>query len=73
MAYTMDSTLKDLLKDPKVKPVLNQFIPGIADNPMLSMVEGMSLKAIVEHPMAGQMGITKGKVQQLLDAANKVA
>jgi len=73
MAYTMDTTLGDILKDPKVKPILDQYIPGVADNPMVSMVQGMTLKQIVDNPMAAQFGIDKAKVQSFLDAANKVA
>ena len=48
MAYTMDTTLKDLLKDPKVKPILDQYIPGVSNSPMLPMVEGMTLQQIVD-------------------------
>jgi len=69
----MDTTLGDILKDPKVKPILDQYIPGVADNPMVSMVQGMTLKQIVDNPMAAQFGIDKAKVQSFLDAANKVA
>jgi hypothetical protein len=72
MAYTMDTTLKNLLKDPKVKPILDQYIPGVSNSPMLPMVEGMTLKQIVDNPMAAQLGITKDKVQTVLDQVNQV-
>ena len=72
MAYTMDTKLGELLKDPKVKPVIDQYLPGVADNPMVSMVEGMTLQAIVDNPMAAQFGITEEKVQSVLDQANKL-
>ena len=52
MAYTMDTTLGELMKDPKVKPLIDQYLPGVADNPMVSMVDGMTLDAIVSNPMA---------------------
>ena len=72
MTYTMETKLGDLLKDPKVKPVIDQYLPGIADNPMVSMVKGMTLQAIVDNPMAAQFGITEEKVQSVLDQANKL-
>ena len=72
MTYTMDTTLGDLLKDPKVKPLIDQYIPGVADNPMVSMVQGMTLDQIVKNPMADQFGITEDKVQSILDQANKL-
>lgn len=69
----MDTTFGDILKDPKVRPVLDQYIPGVADNPMVSMVQGMTLQQIVDNPMAAQFGIDEAKVKSFLDAANKVA
>ena len=72
MTYTMDSTFGDILNNPKVKPVLDQYVPGVADHPMVSMVKGMTLQQIVDNPLASQFGIDKAKVQSFLDAANKV-
>lgn len=72
MAYTMDTKLEVLLDDPKVRPVIEQYMPGVADNPMVSMVKGMTLQAIVDNPMAVQFGITEEKVQSVLDQANKL-
>jgi hypothetical protein len=60
MKYTMDSTLGDLLKDPRVVGVLNQYLPGVATNPMVAMVQ------------AAQLGFTKEKAEAILVEANKV-
>ena len=73
MAYTMDTTLGELMKDPNVKPLIDQYLPGVADNPMVSMVDGMTLDAIVSNPMAAQFGITEDKVEAILAQANKLA
>jgi hypothetical protein len=73
MAYTMETTLGELMKDPNVKPLIDQYLPGVADNPMVSMVDGMTLDAIVSNPMAAQFGITEDKVEAILEQANKLA
>ena len=73
MTYTMETTLGELMKDPKVKPLIDQYLPGVADNPMVSMVDGMTLDAIVSNPMAAQFGITEDKVEAILEQANKLA
>ena len=73
MTYTMETTFGELMKDPKVKPLIEQYLPGVADNPMVSMVEGMTLDAIVSNPMAAQFGITEDKVESILAQANKLA
>ena len=72
MAYTMDSTLDQMLADPKVKPVLDQYIPGIATNPAVAMVKTMSLRAIVANPMAASFGVTQAKVEAILVEVNKL-
>ena len=73
MTYTMETTFGELMKDPKVKPLIDQYLPGVADNPMVSMVDGMTLNAIVSNPMAAQFGITADKVEAILEQANKLA
>jgi hypothetical protein len=69
----MDTTLGELLKDPKVVGVLNQYVPGISTNPMVAMVQGMSLNMIVSMPQAAQLGFTKEKAEAIIAEANKVA
>jgi hypothetical protein len=69
----MDTTLGELLKNPKVADILNQYVPGIATNPMVAMVQGMSLNTIVSMPQAAQLGFTKDKAEAIIAEANKVA
>ncbi len=72
MAYTMDSTLGDLLNDPKAKAVLDKYLPGVSTNPMIGMAKGISLKMIVSMPQVAQMGVDQQKVQTVLDEINKM-
>lgn len=73
MAYTIDSTLGDLLADPRVVPILDQYFPGISTNPQVGMVKGFSLRMIVSNPLAAQMGITEEKANLVLAEINKLA
>lgn len=72
MTYTMDTTLGELLKNPQVAGILNQYVPGISTNPMVAMVQGMSLNMIVGMPQAAQLGFTKEKAEAILAEANKL-
>jgi hypothetical protein len=72
MAYTMDTTLGELLKNPQVAGILNQYVPGISTNPMAAMVQGMSLNMIVSMPQAAQLGFTKDKAEAVIAEANKL-
>lgn len=46
MAVTINSTLKELLADPKAKAILEKHFPGFSGNPQLQMAMGMTLKQI---------------------------
>ena len=73
MAYSLDSTLGDLLADKRVTPLFDQYFPGISTNPQIGMVKGFSLRMIVSNPMAAQFGITQAKIEALLAEVNKLA
>ena len=72
MDYTLDTTLGTILDDPKAKPVLDKYLPGVAANPMVAMAKGLSLNVLLAMPMAAQLGITREKAQSVLDEINKL-
>jgi hypothetical protein len=71
MAFTLDTTLGELLNDPQAKAVLDKQLPGISTNPMVAMAKGMSLNMILSMPQAAQLGLTKEKVNAILAEINK--
>jgi hypothetical protein len=71
MAFTRDTTIGELIANPQAKAVLDKQMPGLADNPMIAMVKGMSLNMLLSMPQAAQLGITKEKVDALLVEVNK--
>lgn len=71
MAFTLDTTLGAILDEPRAKAVLDQYLPGVSNNPMLAMVKGMTLNSLLAMPQAAQMGITREKVEGILAEINK--
>jgi len=71
MAFTLDTTLGEILDDPQAKAVLDQQLPGISSNPMLAMAKGMTLNMILSMPQAAQLGLTKDKAEAILAEINK--
>ncbi len=71
MKFTLDTTLGEILANPQAKPIVDKYLPGVADNPMLSMAKGMTLNMILSLPQAAQYGLTKEKVQKILEEVNK--
>jgi hypothetical protein len=72
MAYTLETTLGTLLDHPQAKAILEKYLPGVSNNPMVAMAKGMTLNMILSMPQAAQMGITKKKVEEVLAEINKV-
>lgn len=70
MAYTMDSTVGDILKDTHAVEILEKHVPGVSKNPMLALAKGMSLKSILAMPQAKQAGLTEDMVTKVLAEIN---
>jgi hypothetical protein len=71
MPFTRETTIGELIDNPQAKAVLDKQMPGLADNPMIAMVKGMSLNMLLSMPQAAQLGITKEKVDAILVEVNK--
>jgi hypothetical protein len=69
--YTMDTTLGQIIADPKAKAVMDQYAPGVTSHPMIGMVSGVSLRAVAAMPQAAAMGLTEDKIQAVLNEINK--
>lgn len=67
MAYTMDTTMGDILSNPEAVKVLDELMPGASTNPMMKMAKGFSLGKIAKTPAAK---VSVDQVQQLIDALN---
>jgi hypothetical protein len=71
MAFTLDSTLGELLDDPQAEAILDKHLPGISRNPLVAMAKNLSLKMILAMPQAAQLGLTTAKVEGILAEINK--
>ena len=70
MAYTMDTTVGELLKDTNAVEILEKYVPGVSTNPMIGMASGMTIKSLLAMPQAQQYGVTEEKVLQVLKEIN---
>lgn len=70
MAYSMDTTVGELLKDTRAIEVLERHVPGVSTNPMIGMASGMTIKSLLAMPQAQQYGVTEEKVRTILEEIN---
>jgi alpha-L-rhamnosidase len=71
MEFTLDTTLGEILDEPQAAAILDQYLPGASDSPIVAMAKGMSLKMLLALPQAKQLGLTEAKAEKLLDDLNK--
>jgi hypothetical protein len=70
MAYSLDTTVGELLKDTRAIEVLERHVPGVSTNPMIGMASGMTIKSLLAMPQAQQYGVTEEKVRTILEEIN---
>ena len=72
MAFTLETTVGELLTTPAAKSVLEHYAPGMSSNPMLQLLKGMTLRDALALPQAKQLGITEEKVKTILAEINRL-
>lgn len=67
MAYTLDTTMGEILSNPEAVKVMDELMPGASKNPMMKMAKSFTLGKIAKTPAAK---VSTEQVQGLLDALN---
>lgn len=70
MAYTMETTVGQILDDTGAVKILEKHVPGISKNPMIGLAKGMTLKQILAMPQAKDAGLTEDMVKKVLEEIN---
>ena len=71
MAFTIDTTFGELLDDPQAKAVFDKYLPGLSSHPMVPIARGMPISMILATQQAAQLGMTREKVEAILEEVNQ--
>ena len=52
MALSVDSKIKDIMKNPEAVALMEKMSPGFATNPQMKMVQGLTFRALAKFPQA---------------------
>ena len=63
MAINSKSKLRDILADPRAAAILDEIIPGVADNPALGPCMGMRMTTLLKFP---QVSVSKEGQEELI-------
>jgi hypothetical protein len=72
MAITLDSKLSEIVDDPRAVQILDKYVPGASQHPMLAIGKSFSLRVILSMPQAAQAGLTPEKVEAILAEINRL-
>ncbi len=53
MALSIDSKVKELMKDEAAAELLEKFAPGFKTNPQMKLVQGLTFRKLCSFPQAG--------------------
>lgn len=70
MAYTLDTTVGQILNDTQAVEILEKHVPGVSKNPMIGFAQGMTLRSLLAMPQAKQYGVTEEMVLKVLAEIN---
>lgn len=60
--FSVDSKMKDLLKDPQACEILESYFPGMTKSPQIKMTYAFSLKKVAAFP---QINLPKDKIAEI--------
>ena len=55
MAFSLDSKVKDILKNPAAAAVLDKFCEGASKNPQMKLVGGLTLRKLASFPQSAYL------------------
>ena len=70
MAVTVDSKVRDIIKDKEAVKIIEEYLDGFSTNPQLKMGYGMTLRAMCKFP---QTGISEDKFKEMEERLNELA
>ena len=68
MAFSLDSKVKDILKNPEAAATLDKFSPGASTNPLMKLVGGLTLRKLASFPQSAYLQPHLEELDQALKA-----
>lgn len=69
MAYSVNSTVRELLSDERAKAVIEKYIPGASSHPDLPQAMHMTLREVSYYP---ESGLTQEKLKAIDEALRQL-
>ncbi len=64
MAITLDSKLKEIMKNPEAVAIIDKYNPGFAENKQLKMCYGMTLRSLLRFPQSAAISEHADEIEE---------
>jgi hypothetical protein len=68
MALSVDSKLKDILRNPEGKAIIEKYTPNLPTHPALKMIQMKSLRKLFSYPEAAEYAAHMDEIDAELKA-----
>lgn len=68
MTLSVDSKIKEIMKNPEAVALMEKLVPGFASNPQMKMVQGLTFRALAKFPQAGLSADSVEEIDKALKA-----
>ena len=65
MALSVDSKIKQIMKNPEAVAIMTEYSSEFATNPQMKMVQGLTFRKLASFPQAKEMGFTDEVVEEI--------
>jgi hypothetical protein len=65
MGLSVDSKIKQIMKNPDAVAIMTKYSPDFATNPQMKMVQGLTFRKLASFPQAKENGMTDEIVEQI--------
>lgn len=63
---SLDSKIKEIMRNPQGKEVLLKYAPGFATNPAVKMIQMMTLRKVMAYPEAAEFAANAEAIEKEL-------
>ncbi len=71
MALSLDSKIKDIMRSPEGKAVMEKWAPGSTKDPRMKLVGGLTYRKLLSYPESAEVAVHADEIDADLRACSK--
>ena len=71
MALSLDSKIRDIMRSPEGKEVMEKFAPGSTKDPRMKLVGGLTYRKLLSYPESAEVAKFADEIDAALKACSR--